>query len=220
MSKRIFISKNASDVEELSAFAALKGATLDSQSLLNFEPVESELDRSFDLIFFGSPRAVIFFKAIQSIETHHTIACVGDKTAFLLQQLGISPDFIIERSGKIQESQESFKTWVGDRTVLFPHSDRTLNTYSNTLSESQRINLCVYKTTLVSGAIETSDIYVFTSPSNYEAFIEQNKVSTDQYVIAWGESTATAITNAGGHCNHILSLSSMKELIEHLQLLF
>ncbi|MCH2223642.1 MAG: uroporphyrinogen-III synthase [Crocinitomicaceae bacterium] len=219
MNKRIFISKNASDVEGLKVFTDSKNITLSAQSLISFEPEEAELNESFDLIFFGSPRSIIFFKAIHSLDSSQTIACVGKKTASLLKHLGVDPDYVVTRSGKIQESQNAFKQWVGDRTVLFPHSDRTLSTYSSILPKSQRVNLCVYKTILRSKPIEACDIYIFTSPSNYEAFKQKNKLLRDSYVIAWGESTANEIFSQGDHCNHVLTLSSIKELVEHLNLL-
>lgn len=215
LTHKVFISKQASEVQELNSFLDSNGDRLIAHSFLHFEKIEFELDRNYDVIFFGSPRAVIFFKAQATIPENVLIACTGAKTAELLKQTGHIVDFEAVNSGKMKEVAKEFKEWCGEKHVLFPSSDLSLKTVSSLFDPEQKTEVSVYSTQIKGKEIESSDTYVFTSPSNVKGFIEGNTTLPDNAkVIAWGESTAAALAENGFTVNEILSVASIGSLIQ------
>ena len=230
MSKRLFISKNASEIEPYRSQFDELGYSVVSHSFLSFYPVESdpfstELKHEYDVLFFGSPRAVIFFKASQSISKDVVIACVGGKTAELLESLGHEVAFVGTKSGEPKVVGEEFKVWLtstalspsGSRRVLFPISDRSLKTISGVISEDQKEELVVYSTEVVGRAIEECDVYVFTSPSNVEGYLIDNVIPETASVIAWGKSTENALIERGVKVGACLERSGFEELLVYLR---
>ena len=56
--------------------------------------------------------------------------------------------------------------------------------------------LSTYKTTLIEASIKTNDFYVFTSPSNVEAFFKINQLKNNK-VISIGPSTTNRLKDFG-----------------------
>lgn len=216
MGKRVFISKNASEVESLNTYLESKESTLIAHSFLHYSPLFTDLSEEYDIIFFGSPRSVLFFKDQFEIPTAAAIACVGRKTAESIKALGITIAFSGDKQGNIHEVAQSFKTWCGDRKVLFPISSRSLKTFSSLFEKNQKIELPIYDTISIEHEIETCDIYIFTSPSNFEGFTKMNEIPQHAEVIAWGESTKKAIEHTGTSVNRVLEEPSIEKLLEIL----
>lgn len=213
MSKRLFISKNSSETVQLGAFLNSKNIGLISHSFLHFEGIEFELESTYDIVFFTSPRSVIFFKAIYDVPKSVKIACTGSKTAELLKALGYTVDFKGEKSGDIQSVADSFEKWAEGRMVLFPISDLSLRTISSNLSPESVIEVEVYKTIIQGIKVAPSDYYVFTSPSNVQGFLMENQIPTEGKIIAWGTSTEEALVANGFKIDTTLIESSIDELI-------
>lgn len=194
MIKSLFISKNSGETLELQQFADANGIQLTTKSFLEFKPVAFDLNQKFDVLFFGSPRAVMFFQSRNSIPKNKPIASVGGKTSALLQSMGFEVSFNGENKGSISEVAQQFQQWLGDRAALFPISTKSLGTISKGLSSKQAIHVECYETVIVAHQLEDKfDAYVFTSPSNVEGFFAQNSIPEGPTVIAWGESTAKAL---------------------------
>lgn len=219
VSSRLFISKNSSEIALLTAFAANHNTTVVAHSFLRFYPVSFLLPQSFDVLFFGSPRAVMFFKAQFDIPGSKAIACVGAKTEALLSSMGYTVSFSGDRKGTIHEVAEAFAQWAGDRRVLFPVSSRSIGTIAQRIAENRRETVVCYETKVVSSPVEPCDIYVFTSPSNVEGFFQSNSLPGNARVIAWGKSTEHALLEM--HTPGILTLEepSLDVLQETLQAL-
>jgi uroporphyrinogen-III synthase len=81
--------------------------------------------------------------------------------------------------------------------VFFPVSDRSLGSITKVFSADQIEVLSVYHTLLNPIKIPTCAVYIFTSPSNVESFILINSIPLGAHVIAWGDSTAAALLEAG-----------------------
>lgn len=224
MSKRIFISKNASEVDSFRSQFEELGYSVISHSFLSFSAVEFEVEHSFDVIFFGSPRSVIFYLANGSLDNTKLIGCVGGKTAELLESLGLEVGFVGIKSGDPRSVAEDFKVWLDERRtsallslrVLFPVSDRSLRTVSSEIDDSQREEVIVYSTKTKGKVIEACDVYVFTSPSNVEGFLELNTVTDASKVIAWGKSTESSLVSGGVEVEKCLGNSSLEELLLHV----
>ncbi len=222
MSKRIFISKNASEIASLRSQFEAKGYEVIAHSFLSFSVVEFEIQHPYDVIFFGSPRAVIFFKASESISPDKLIACVGSKTAEVLESMGHKVDFVGKNSSDPKTVAEDFKSWLAERSrsqrerdslessqqtqamelshrrVLFPLSSRSLKTIAGAIPEDQKEEVVVYQTEVTGKVIPKCDVYAFSSPSNVEGFFEVNTISEGAEVIAWGTSTERALKEYSG----------------------
>lgn len=211
MPKRIFISKNPSEITSLRSQFEAKGYEVVAHSFLSFSPVEFEIQLPYDVIFFGSPRAVIFFKAGASISPNKLIACVGSKTAEVLESMGHTVDFVGKNSSDPKSVAEDFKKWLAEQKsgfesltphdsrvqrsarVLFPISNRSLKTIAGAIPEDQKEEVVVYSTDVIGKVIEPCDVYAFSSPSNVEGFFEVNTIREGAAVIAWGKSTERAL---------------------------
>lgn len=217
MSKFLFISKDYNEVESLASYLSQKKITLIAQSFLHFEPVPFTVEKPFDIIFFSSPRSVLFFSLLHKIPENTLIACPGNKTAELLSNLGYTVSFIGEKSGNINETINAFKKWCGNKKVLFPSSDKSLQSFSSQLPDNQKEIITVYETRIVSKPLEYCDIYVFTSPSNVEGFLNLNEIPDHAKVYSWGESTTAYLKQHGIIVTETLENSSIEDLIKVLK---
>ena len=198
MLKSIFISKHSGETLELQQFADANEIRLTSKSFLQFNPVAFELPLAFDVLFFGSPRAVMFFQSRYAIPNNVLLASVGGKTTALLESMGHEVAFSGENKGSISEVAKHFQEWLGDRRVLFPVSTKSLGTISKGLPAHQALHVECYETVVMEHQLtEAFDAYVFTSPSNVEGFFAKNVIPEGAKVIAWGESTAKALVTIG-----------------------
>ncbi|GAB5417375.1 MAG: hypothetical protein Crog4KO_29570 [Crocinitomicaceae bacterium] len=218
MAKSVFISKHSGETQVLQGFAAGNDLHLVSQSFLHFEPIPFLIPSSYDVIFFGSPRAVMFYQSRYSIPDDVAIASVGGKTSALLQTLGYEVAFNGEDKGSISEVAEAFQNWLADRIVLFPVSTKSLGTISKGISSRQVIRVECYDTQIVGKQLEQEfDVYVFTSPSNVEGFFEKNSLPAKAIVIAWGESTEKALKDHIHTNITVLAEPSQEALVSYLQ---
>ena len=217
MSKRLFISKSNSECEYLNQFLAEKNIKLFSVSFIKFQGIKFNIDFSYDIIFFSSPRSVVFFKECEKIPKNIKVACTGSKTAELLLKMGHKIDFIGRTSGDIGKIADEFNIWSENRTVLFPISDISLKTISSKLNKSRVFEIIVYKTIINSSKIIPCDIYVFTSPSNVDGFLQKNDIINKSIIIAWGTSTEKHLIKRGFKVRHTLNDSSVNSLIKYLQ---
>ena len=159
---------------------------------------------------------MIFFKACQAIPENKRIACVGGKTAELLEALGHSVDFVGAKSGEPMLVAEEFKGWLAERRVLFPISDRSLKTISSAIDVDYKEEVVVYSTEVKGKVIPPCDAYVFTSPSNVDGFLMENVLPAGTKVIAWGKSTEKVLEECGVEVWKTLEKSGFEGLINHL----
>ena len=216
MKKRIFISKNSDDCEPLVHYCNQNKLDLTAQSLIEFEAIPFKIESNFDIVFFSSIRSAQFYfeKAVKKSTIIY--ACIGETTNSKLKKLGIECEFVGKEAGNPQKTAEEFKNWVKNRIVFFPRSNLSLGTFSAILPENQVIKQVVYKTKLKEIEISKCQMYIFTSPSNLDAFLTINKIPDDAKVIVWGKSTENQLLIKGGRPNFVLNKSSFLELNEIL----
>ena len=212
MAKRLFISKLSGEIVDFQQQMEQLGWSVLAHSFLSFEPVDFDPPEQFDVLFFGSPRAVIFSKVQFNLHGDFKIACVGQRTAEIAQQIGLTPDYIGKKSGKTAQNVADFHEWLGDRSVFFPQSDKSLKSFSRTLPDHQVHETIAYHTNIRPHQVESCDCYVFTSPSNVEGFIQSNSFPEDAQIIAWGNSTNEYLTKHGHRVSKTLNKSSLEEL--------
>lgn len=196
--KTVFISRTAISNGPLVTFCKEKNLRLIDKSLLAFKIVAfDEKQIKTDVIFFTSPRSVNFYFKGTTYE-NQLLATVGEATAQELEKHKLSAHFIGQTASNPKQVAKEFKTWLGDKTVLFPQSQRSNRTIQSELHAEQYIDLLVYETHLESKKAEYSpDCLVFTSPSNVEAYLLTNEITNEQVVLSFGTTTADYLTRRG-----------------------
>jgi uroporphyrinogen-III synthase len=199
--KRIFISKNEDDLVDFGSFCEENKLTLVAKSLITFEAVDFKLTSEFDCIFFSSIRAAtFFFEKKPFIPRNILFACSGKETARKLSAIGITSSFIGSESGNPEKVSLDFAKWLKERKVLFPHSNLSKFSALKNLSEKQCSTVLVYKTCSIPAEIPNCSVYVFTSPSNVSAFLINNRIPKDAFIIAYGKSTREHLNSLNIAC--------------------
>jgi len=213
MKKRIFISKNSDDCEPLVHYCNQNKLDLTAQSLIEFEAIPFKIESNFDIVFFSSIRSAQFYFEKATKKSTIIYACIGEVTNSKLKKLGIECEFVGKEAGNPLKTAAEFKNWVQNRIVFFPQSNLSLGTFSAIFPENQVIKQVVYKTNLRERKIEKCQIYIFTSPSNLDAFLTINEISEDSKVIVWGKSTSEFAENKGIKSDLVLKNASISELL-------
>jgi uroporphyrinogen-III synthase len=212
LNKSLFISKDISEVVLLQQFCLANNINLIAHSLIRFEAIPFQVNQSYDVLFISSIRAAEFFLKTEKIKPETVIACIGQTTASKLEKLGLKVTFIGEKSGNPIEVAETFKKWLGNRTVIIPQSNISKRTIGSLISSNQCIEPIVYKTVSDCEVIPACETYIFTSPSNVDSFLKCNKPPKGK-VIVWGETTKRCIEEKDIAVSNTLETSGMEELI-------
>ena len=216
MIQSLFISKNLTDVPELAQFCQENAIQLHAVSLIQFKPLAFEYSQKCDCIFFSSPRSAHFFLSKQTL-SNELIAVAGETTKRSVESFGYSVEFVPENSGMVTQSSKQFAEWLGTKTVLFPVSTISNKSYSSDIPENQVCCIEIYETELAPQHIAVCDVYVFTSPSNVQSFLEKNALPKNGTIIAWGESTNDALKRNALNNSEVLQISSQQALIEKIR---
>lgn len=217
LNRTIFISKNKQEIEPFQVVFNHLNSTVIAHSFLQFEPIPFQLKDSYEAIFFGSPRAVDFFLSQETIPQGTIIGCIGEITAEFLKKHRLEADFIGKTSGNASLIAEEFKNFIGNKKILFPQSSISNRSISSVFNASQITEVSVYKTAIQSMKIPVCDIYVFTSPSNVDGFLAENKISVNGKIIAWGKTTEKHLKSKELTVHTTLLKATMIELIEVLE---
>lgn len=220
MIQQIFISREEKECGNLPDLLEKNSISLVAKSLITFEAVSFIHPRGYDVIFFSSLRSAQFFLNFTALSSETKVACVGNETANKLNKMGIYPVFIGENSSNPEDIARTFKNWLGERTVLFPHSDQSYHSIANTLNDAQVIKLEVYKTLNVTCVIPTCDLYIFSSPSNVKSFLSLNRIEANSKVIAWGKSTEKELIKNKIPVMNVLQTGTLNELVSFLRTYF
>lgn len=214
MKSQLFISKDSNEIKRFqSTFDELNIEVL-AHSFLQFEAIPFQVKESYEAIFFGSPRAVDFFLSQEIIPANTIIGCIGEITAQSLIKFGLQSAFTGTNSGDASMIAREFKAFVGDKKILFPQSNISNRSVSSVFDSTQIIEISIYKTAVYSKAIPYSNIYVFTSPSNVDGFLEENEINETSIVIAWGKTTEKYLLSKNLAVNYVLKNSTIEELLD------
>lgn len=185
--KKVFISRELKSDSDFQRFLP-KEYSLHDESLIEIVAVPFDSTPETDWIFFSSSNAVsCFFEGNPSIKENTKFGVIGKATGKELSKYK-QADFI--GKGNTQKVAKKFSKALGKGSVLFPVSDKSLRTIQKKLPKNQIAELTVYKTVQkLDFKLPESDIVVFTSPSNVEAFFNSNNSINQQQVISIGETT-------------------------------
>lgn len=217
MKTKLFVSANLSNDQLLVRFALEKKFDLFAHSLIDFIDLKAKTTATYAVVFFSSPRAFNYFISSNNIPSDVSIALIGEGTKKHLNDYFSQIKFVGKNAGNPTEIGNTFKTWLGDRKVLFPQAKKSNETISSLIPEKQKIVLPVYETVAQPIVIPAQDVYVFTSPSNVTSFLQLNEVPISSKVIAWGTTTKEACEKRGITVWKTLQTSSYEELISILE---
>jgi uroporphyrinogen-III synthase len=216
----LFISKKLSYAPLIRLLNAYNIDYVD-ESLIAFRnhPFTCPSEKSYDVIFFSSPRSVDYYLAECEVPSDKLIGCIGKSTSQHLEKNHLRVDFEGIKSGKPKEVAHDFSTFVGEKNVLFPQSSQSHKSMQDMLEASQVTNLVVYETIPKPIRLQQQPtIVVFTSPSNASAYLSVNTISGSEVVIAWGKTTEAFLKTQGVNVDHTLevaSFESLTALLEH-----
>ncbi len=213
MKKQLFISKNSNELDSLINFCTNKDIEVIAHSFLQFEAIPFQVEEPYEAIFFSSPRAVDFFLSQEIIPANTILGCIGEITAQALKKFGVESNFIGKNAGDPTLIAHEFNSFVGNKKVLFPQSNISNRSISSVFDSRQIKEISIYKTGIHSFKIHKSDVYVFTSPSNVDGFLEENQINESSKIIAWGKTTEKHLINKGFQVDNCLLNSTIEELV-------
>ncbi|HXB41605.1 MAG TPA: hydroxymethylbilane synthase [Bacteroidia bacterium] len=196
--QKIFVTKTFRDKDYLPKALKRLGFTVEAKSLIEFKEIEFNIMPVSDWIFFSSKRAVKYFFQQKPNVGKVKFGCISKETASELRQFGHRADFIGQNTDT-KFIGKQFSSLAGNAKVLFPVAKESMQSVQMQLTKKENvINLPVYQTIKHPAIIDTStNIVVFTSPSNVDAFFEKNKWQSTYKAVAMGDATESALARKG-----------------------
>lgn len=197
--KTIFISRELSALSPILLELSQLGYEVIHQSLIQINPIRFTHTPNAQWVFFTSKNAIHhFFTQTPFLKPTTKFGVMSESSADFLLQHGKAADFI--GSGvDVTKIAKDFATFINDETVLLPQAIDSTKIIQKHLSFTNNCtDLYVYKTTLKTDfEIPSSDILVFTSPANVEAYCAKYKMNDSQKVIAFGSTTSDKLKAFG-----------------------
>lgn len=201
----VFISR---DIDENTYFAralAKHNIVIDARSLIRIYPVINKLDpfilKHVDWVFFASKNGIDHFFALEpQLRKHTKIGVVGRGSEEALRKYDRIADFSGDDFGiHTDEIGHEFAKIADGQTVLFPRAKGSLETIQKAMTANTKIiDMPVYETVLEEDvAASAADVLIFTSPSNVEAYFNDNLIEPGQQIISIGKSTGAKIEEMG-----------------------
>jgi hydroxymethylbilane synthase len=192
--QKVFVSKDCKETDYLPRALKNLGFTVQIQSLIEFKQVKMYLMPVSDWIFFSSKRAVKYFFQQEPKIGKVKFGCISKETAMELRQFGHRADFI-GQNADTKFVGKQFASIAGSSKVLFPIAKDSMQSIQYQLNKRDNaINIVVYETLMHPVTIDPdTQIFVFTSPSNVDAFFAKNKWQESYKAIAMGEATEAAL---------------------------
>jgi len=201
--KSVFISRDLSEQSYFRRAIEKLGIEVEARSLIRTVPVITKLDpyilRNIDWIFFTSKNAVeYFFELKPQFPKKVKFGVMGSGSENTLRRIGHFADYTGEGIDTADVA-EDFAQLANGSTVLFPGAENPMRSIHQALSaDTKIIDLPVYETVYLENVEKSyADILVFTSPSNVEAYFEENLLEPNQKIVAIGKSTGKKFDELG-----------------------
>ena len=145
---------------------------------------------------------------MKSIFKNKKIAAFGDATARYLKAQNLKVSFI--GTGSPNNVAKDFKSTIDrDDVVFFPSSNISIGTVQKLILEKNKTVKKSYETKLLKKIIEHHDYFIFTSPSNVEAYVKTNSLKGVK-AISIGPTTTQILKDNGA--TNIYQASESSEL--------
>lgn len=194
--KNVFISRNLRADSEFNHLLKDK-ATVTGRSLLEFQAVDFVRIPDADCLFFYSKNAIKYcLSQLSVLDYLPKIAVMGKASAeYLNLNYNIKADFI--GTGEPLSTSIQFLDFVKDQRVVFVQAKNSRRSIQK-LVDFNATDLIVYDNFAITDfALPASDILVFTSPMNAEAYFSKYSYLANQNIIAIGETTAGSLKKKG-----------------------
>lgn len=180
-----------------------------SYRAIQFKSVSFELndEPAFDWIFFGSKRgAAVLLESNPDLLQRRHVGAVGSGTAAFLKSHGIPCRFVPETYSSRHWPEAFVRQFPDASGVVYPTSDRSPFTCPEVFKQNsiRFQKVVVYRTICDAHPISAfPDVFVFTSPSCYDCFVETHGVDVfhDRRVVAIGDVTRHHIESEGIPCS-------------------
>jgi hydroxymethylbilane synthase len=203
---KVFISRELPASSYFRRVLEKHGVEIEARSLIRTVPVMTILNphilQDIDWVFFTSKNAVeYFFQLKPQFGRPVKFGVMGSGSEDMLRRNGHFAEFVGESVDTAEVAAE-FAEIANGKTILFPGAESPMRSIHKALSpETKIIDLPVYETMLEESASGTdADILVFTSPSNAEAYFNDNLLDSNQRVIAIGKSTCNRLNELNITC--------------------
>ena len=194
--QKVFISKTFKEKDYLPKALTRLNFDVNAKSLIEFKQVEIHFLPITDWIFFSSKHAVRYFFNQNPKIGAVKFGCIGKETSVELRQFGHRASFIGQNTDTKMVGKQ-FAAIAGSAKVLFPIAKESMQSVQQQLSRNA-INLVVYETLKHPIDVDAAtNILVFTSPSNVEAFFEKNKWQPHYKAVVMGDATESALYRKG-----------------------
>lgn len=210
---RIFISREPEYTAIIQSELSKKGHELISTGCISTQSVPFQINDSFDWIFFSSSTGVKHFLPQYHLEHTGKIGVMGTGTL-----RAIPPQWHAEFIGKTTHpesvARDFMKSVKEHERILFPVGKQSLKSIAHFFNPAQATIIEVYETQHFRTSVPHCDIYIFSSPSNFNSFHRYNTIPSNAYVISFGPSTSQAILRAGHTIEMELQKVEEKNIID------
>jgi hydroxymethylbilane synthase len=196
--KKVFLTRNLRETDYFHRALNRLDFNVSGKSLIEFKTIEIKELPSCEWVFFSSKHAVKYFFQQKPQLGNVKFGCISKQTAQELRNLGKRADFI-GQSTDTKLIGKQFASLIGSAKVVFPVAKESMRSVQLQFPKKDNaIDLVVYQTLKHPVKLEEdTDIIVFTSPSNVDAFFEKNKILPNQRAVAMGDATANALERKG-----------------------
>lgn len=197
--KSIFISRKISEKSPFGKLLNNGDIQLIDEPLIKTIKVPFSHTPQTQWIFFSSKNAIsYFFSQNPVLPDNVKFGVISKASAAFLERYGKSPHFTGE-GVDLNFIAKSFRDVLQNDSVLFPQAMDSLQTIQKYLSfTNTTYNLYTYKTMIRSDFdIPYTDVLIFTSPSNVNAYYSKYRIDIRQLVIAMGSTTKYHLSGYG-----------------------
>ncbi len=194
----VFITRDLRKYDYFQKALSANGFEVHTRSLIEIRQIPIRKLTKTDWVFFASKNAVRHFFEQKPELTEVKLGAVGKSTSEEIRKFGHKAEFI-GYSTDTRLTAKQFASVVGSKTVLFPQAKGSMRSIQQQFTKpGQAIDLVVYETKKNSiDDLPASEIIVFTSPSNVEAYFEKHTITSTQKIVAMGDATANALRKSG-----------------------
>jgi len=201
----VFITRDLDENSYLGRYLAKRNIQVDARSLIKIYPTINKLDsfilKRADWIFFNSKNAIDhFFKLEPWILKKTKLAVLGRGSEDALRRHGRIADFSGDNLGiRTEDIAKAFAKLVDGQTVFIPRAKDSLMSIQNALTpDTTVIDMPIYETVIQENVDKTNaEVLIFTSPSNVNAYFQENLIDPEQKIICIGHSTAKVVESMG-----------------------
>ena len=192
--KSILLTREAGSYKAIERWCADRDIQLKQVPFIEVEAIVGLKIPPTDWIFFSSPKGASSYLRHYSIHANK-IAALGTGTALVLKEAGLNLEFIGESTDEPERIRQKFNGLLPDNSfVFFPLGNLSKRSIVNEINPEKLKELITYKTLdQLHNLREKFDVILFTSPSNFNSFIQTNKIANDTQIIAMGKTTEKAI---------------------------